>query len=118
MGLRGSQALEAVIAPTLLNGWVNYDDGTTFRTAAYWKTPQGVVQMRGMIKNGTLNADAFVLPAGYRPSTNSAFCVCNSDAGSYGVVGCRVGGNGQVIFPTGTAADGRSLEQLTFRPDQ
>jgi hypothetical protein len=52
-------------APTLLNGWVLYATGGIPEFA---KDDQGVVYLRGMMNSGDRDVDAFVLPAGYRPS--------------------------------------------------
>ena len=57
-------AQEGWIAPTLLNGWVNYSG--TFNPAGYFKDSMGIVHLRGLVKNGTAG-DIFRLPAGYRP---------------------------------------------------
>lgn len=52
---------------TLLNSWVTYD-ATIFYPAQYYKDRYGWVHLRGLIKNGTLNADLFTLPTGYKPT--------------------------------------------------
>lgn len=52
------------IYPTLLNGWVNY--GSPFSVARYRKSG-GVVFTDGLIKSGTITADAWILPTAYRP---------------------------------------------------
>lgn len=57
--------VEQFIAPTLLNSWVNFGSG--FNDAGFYKDPFGIVHLRGLIKNGTISAAAFTLPAGYRP---------------------------------------------------
>jgi hypothetical protein len=59
------KTLEAIIAPTLLNGWVNYD--TAIRApAGYYKTPQNELVVQGFIKNGTIGLSAWVTAVGYR----------------------------------------------------
>lgn len=61
---------------TMQNSWVSYDT-TVFYPAQYYKDRYGWVHLRGLVKNGTLNADLFTLPAGYRPTRRvvmSAFC--------------------------------------------
>lgn len=67
------------IAPTLTNGWVNYDT-ITFNSAAYRKTPDGKVHLKGLIKAGTLGAAAFTLPAGYRPAGRELFDAISNNA--------------------------------------
>ena len=79
------------IAPTLLNSWVNF--GGTTPPAGYRKT-NGHIEIRGAIKNGTIPADAFVLPVGFRPrhyiwspqASNSAFGFATiSDSGNVNI---------------------------------
>jgi hypothetical protein len=53
------------IAPPLLHGWVNYQ--SSFGDAGYRKDPSGKVSLTGLIRSGTVNAAAFILPPGYRP---------------------------------------------------
>jgi hypothetical protein len=66
VNISGSLNVEAWIAPTFQNSWVNYGSG--YETAGYYKDKQGVIHLKGLVKNGTLNAAIFTLPAGYRPS--------------------------------------------------
>ena len=81
--------------PAFANGWVNY--GAGFNVAAFRKDPFGRVHLRGMIKNGTVGAAAFTLPAGYRPpvgellDTNSTSAQGRIDVSSAGVVTVAAG---------------------------
>jgi hypothetical protein len=52
--------------PAFQGTWVNYDT-SLFQRARYWKDPMGIVHVEGLIKSGTINTTAFILPAGYRP---------------------------------------------------
>jgi hypothetical protein len=52
------------------NGWTDLGSGTI--AAAYRKVAD-VVQVRGVIRNGTITASAFTLPAGYRPPGTSIY---------------------------------------------
>jgi Collagen triple helix repeat (20 copies) len=54
--------------PSFEHGWQNYNVGSGWETAAYYKDPWGRVYMRGLIGGGTLDAIAFRLPEGYRPA--------------------------------------------------
>jgi hypothetical protein len=65
--------------PTLLNGWVTYS--TAWGVPAYRKV-NGVVYMRGLIKDGLINTDLFVLPAGYRPGIPMLFITAGFPGGS------------------------------------
>ena len=49
--------------PTLVNSWVSY--GGSLPTAGYYKDANGVVRLKGTVKNGT--GTIFTLPSGYRP---------------------------------------------------
>lgn len=60
------KTLEAVIAPTLLNGWVNTGAGD--HEAGYFKSPQGMVTNQGKIQGGVASTIAYVIPAGYNPA--------------------------------------------------
>jgi hypothetical protein len=59
-------------APTLLNSWVNYD--TIYDPAGYWQNPQnGMVRLRGLIKNGTTGVSCQAMPVGMRPTERHIF---------------------------------------------
>ncbi|RYU92752.1 Kelch repeat-containing protein [Emticicia agri] len=67
---------ENFIAPTLLNGWVNYNT-PTYVPAGYYKDVEARVHLRGSIKFGTSTSGTvlFTLPVGYRPSEVMMFAV-------------------------------------------
>jgi hypothetical protein len=74
-------------APTLLNGWTNYSGYVT-----QYRKIGDVVQIRGGVQGGTLGANIFVLPSGYRPPSQTQFPVS-----SYSVVGIiTIDGSGNV----------------------
>lgn len=52
------------IAPTFENGWVNYD--AFWSQAGYTKSSDGIVQLRGLVRSGSLGTTIFTLPPGYR----------------------------------------------------
>lgn len=58
------------IAPSLTNSWANY--GSVYANAAYMRR-NGIVHLRGMVKDGTDNAAIFTLPAGFRPANTHIF---------------------------------------------
>ncbi|WP_156936144.1 hypothetical protein [Anoxybacteroides tepidamans] len=98
------------IAPTLLNGWVN--NGSGFEIAGYYKDALGFIRLKGLIKGGTMGTTAFVLPAGYRPSSRRAFPVITS--GGLGRVDIDTAGN-VIVMSYGTASNGYvSLEGICF----
>lgn len=61
----------------LLNGWVNYDSGSTLggagRPAQVCKIG-GIVYFRGVIRSGSIaGVPAFVIPSGYRPAVAGTY---------------------------------------------
>ena len=96
----GALAIEAVIAPTLVNSWVNV--GGTNANAGYWKDAFGVVRMLGAIQSGSPN-NFCTLPVGYRPPydvfffdtgghymvTSAGVCSCVSASGYLDVIQFR-----------------------------
>jgi hypothetical protein len=112
--LSGNIQNEAFIAPTLVNGWINY--GAPHTNAAYYKDKEGRVHLRGLIKNGTATGGTilFTLPAGYRPSTSgqSVFAVISNNA--LGRVDVKA--NGDVVVIVGTNPF-LSLDGISFRAD-
>jgi hypothetical protein len=97
------------------NPWTNY--GGSFNDAHYFKDSQGIVHLRGLVKNPSLAADAavngqviFTLPIGYRPVQRELFCVYTMErAGRVDVVN-----NGQVIA-VNAQAGWVTLDGITFR---
>ena len=98
--------------PTLVNGWVNYNGGTPFNTAAYRKIGS-VVYMKGLVSRSSGTATLICnLPVGYRPKATCIFSVATNIAPAYagrvdvnavGDVTMVVGNNGWV-----------SLENISF----
>lgn len=70
-------------------GWVNFNTATNPQVQ-YRKTPDGMVELFGVIKSGTVGLSAFTLPTGYRPSLliNPS---CTSNA-AFGVVTIKADG--------------------------
>jgi hypothetical protein len=109
--VRESIQPEAWIAPTLLNSWVNF--GAPWQTAAYRKTPWNGVELRGLIKNGTITTGTvlFTLPAGYRPANDRVF-VSFHGGGAAGRI--NVLSNGDVTISNVTDNTFLSLEPVRF----
>ena len=110
-GLKAAITPGAWIAPTLLNGWVNY--GTGFETAGYRKTPADEVQFRGLIRDGSMTANTvlFNLPAAYRPARRREFLALQG-----GGAACRLSlfTSGEVSINGVTSNAFLSLEQVRF----
>lgn len=62
----------APTVPSMSNSWEPYFG------LAYAKTSEGMVFLRGMMRNGSLGNVCFTLPSGCRPNTNQVFYVTNS----------------------------------------
>lgn len=105
------QGIGAVIAPTLMNSWVNY--GGAFTTAGYWKDADGIVHLQGTIKSGTATSatQLFELPAGYRPPA-TVYGVVVSNA-AFGLV--YISSVGSVFLGTNVSNADLSLDNISFR---
>lgn len=86
---------------SFLNGWLAYD---TANAPKYRKTSIGEVKLKGIVKSGTINANIFELPVGYRPLTDKLFPVVTNGTIGYvrvtvnGAVFCQLGNNAYVDF--------------------
>jgi hypothetical protein len=102
----------AVTAADFKNGWTNY--GATFAPAAYTKTDDGFVHLRGLIRGGTSSgtAMAFVLPAGYRPVVGTElFVVATAPDGTAGRIDVQTSGN---VVMTKVSSAWMSLAGVSF----
>ncbi|KAA8783332.1 hypothetical protein EC604_05655 [Paenibacillus amylolyticus] len=105
----------AWITPTLLNGWVIYNDTLP---VGYYKDSNGIVRFKGMIKSGALNSILLKLPPGYRPKNMSMQFVAHSTDGSGQVLGrIIVNANGDVQ-PYGGSTTLYSLDSISFQAEQ
>lgn len=95
-------------APTLINSWVNF--GAPFNPVGYWKDPNGVVHLRGMVKSGTINTTAFTLPLGYRPANSELFAVPSNSA--FGRITVDAGGG---VTPDIGSNASINIDGITFR---
>lgn len=96
--VKASKVQPQWIAPTLLNGWVNF--GGIYETAGYLKDAMGGVTLKGLIKSGTLNNPSFILPVGYRPTLLQHFIVNGGDA----IATITIAVDGQVSVAVGSSA--------------
>ena len=101
----------AWVAPTLLNGWVNFGAA---QVAGYWLDALGVVHLRGLIKSGTVNTVIFTLPAGYRPTALSLFSVVSNTGAALVASRLDVATTGDVTLVTGGNTF-LSLDGVSFR---
>lgn len=91
------------------NSWVNYDAG--YNTAAFYKSGDRV-HLKGLIKLGSLNQNAFTLPIGYRPATGRELhvSISNNAVGRVDVLE-----SGGVLIDTICSSDWVSLDGISFR---
>jgi hypothetical protein len=99
--------IENVIAPTLVNSWVNYPGNMP---AGYYKDSFGIVHIQGMVKSGAIGSTIFTLPVGYRPS--AGFNVATASNGAYGEI--AIDANGVVTATVGSNT-WVSLMNIQFR---
>lgn len=79
---RATDQANAWQTPTLGSSWVNY--GAPYQAASYRRVGDRV-ELRGVIKSGTLGAAAFTLPTGYRPPADHLFAqVCAGGSDQFG----------------------------------
>lgn len=99
----------------LQNGWTTYD--ATYNSPSYIKTSDGVVVLKGLIKNSGTPTDGQViatLPVSYRPSANLIFPAVTYP-NNYARI--DINANGEIIFRAGGSASWLSLENIRFVPD-
>ena len=99
---------------TLQNGWTSYGSGTTSPAV---RKISGIVHLEGAMHDGS-NPDAFILPAGFRP-THNVWVSVDTDLASRGHI--LISPDGQVaVFAegniTGNATAFTSLDGVSFAP--
>ncbi len=60
--------------PTFENGWTSYDT-TSWGPAQYRRLANGMIIMRGLVKDGPITSTMFTLPVGFRPERTLVFLV-------------------------------------------
>jgi hypothetical protein len=100
--INGTILQEAFIAPTLLNSWVNFGSG--YQEVGYMKDSMGFVHIRGMIKSGTLSANIFILPAGYRPNLHTLQVGSRDVGGTEDAANFQILSDGSVMATTGSTS--------------
>lgn len=100
------------IALTLLNGWVNFDTAAGGLATAAYRRVNGVVYLRGTIKNGSLTSGTalFVLPEGFRPASMLRFMLLSNVA----IAVAHLSNTGSIVF-SGAAPSNASLSLDTIR---
>lgn len=93
----GWHAVGGTGEPGFQNSWVNFS--ATFGDARFRKI-NGIVQMEGLVKNGTAN-NIFTLPVGYRPYARIIKCTI-TNPNTYGRL--DIASNGTVVRVAGSAS--------------
>lgn len=102
------------IAPTLINGWVNYSAG--FDTVGYLKTPDGLVILKGLLNGGSKTNDiSFVLPAGYRPASRKLFPATSGEPWTVSRIDVDSSGN---VYSNRTGNTWVGLDGVSFYAEQ
>jgi len=91
------------------NNWVAY--GAGFPIPAYTKSSDGIVTIKGLVKNGSTSANVSIgrLPAGYRPNLDLSFSVVTNGGAGH----VDVDRNGYIKFRGGTNT-WLSLNNISF----
>lgn len=96
----------------LVNGWSDYANG--YSTAAYTRTRDGLVMIKGLVKNATAQtsyAAMASLPADYAPAGRLIF---GTSATPNVTARVDVATNGDLLFGAGSAIGWTSLDSITF----
>ena len=115
IGLRATIAQEewhevgALGEPAFLNSWADYGGGEA--TAAYYRDTIGEVHLKGTVHSGTIGAQIFTLPSGYRPEAGRAFA---TQANLLHAV-AYVAADGSVYALTGSNVSSFALDCVSFR---
>lgn len=96
--------------PTLLNSWVNYN-ASIYQSAGYFRSGNGIIYLRGLIKSGSVPSTVFTLPSGYRPNSTIVANVISN--GAIGRVEIEADGDVNVVSGNNTYV---SLDGISFRP--
>jgi len=100
------------ITPTFENSWANYS--TDYNYAGYYRDGDGIVRLRGLVKNGTTSATIFTLPVGFRPTKQELF-VAISSATNVSRVDVKPTGE---VHHNGGSNGWFSLDGITFKAYQ
>ena len=95
------------IAPLLINSWQSFNFG--YQTPRYRKTPDGSVELDGVITGGT-NDKMFTLPVGYRPASSLMLSAISSGETPSRIT---IDGSGNV-YVTGSNSSWLTLTGLRF----
>ena len=99
----------------LVNSWARYH-ATTHDLPAFWKSPHGIVHLKGSVKDGSA-ADAVIctLPEGYRPKFDTTRLILDTT----GLVQShrallKIATNGEISLPNSGVTTGAHLDGVFF----
>jgi hypothetical protein len=104
-------------SPSLQNLWVYW--GSNFGTPGYYKGPDQVVRLRGLVKNGNFSVPPgsylpiFTLPAGFTPQNELLFVATAN--GAPAEIRVTTGGQVCAVANAGTTNAYVSLDGISFR---
>lgn len=105
----GVHLVGAAGEPAFGAGWSNFGGG--FTPAGFYKDSLGIVHLQGLVNTGP-GAVAFILPEGYRPSTQHYQIIAEGGAGEAHVT---VSPTGSIFVFNYAAASFVSLEYINFK---
>lgn len=96
-----------------VNNWIDYGGG--YNPGGYYRDGDGIVRLRGLIKDGTA-ATICTLPAGYRPGYR---ILTNGHTSTYGACRVDITTGGEVTLQHSTYSNGWvSLDGIHFKAEQ
>lgn len=101
----GWHVVGAASEPAYQGGWLPFG-AAPWSDAAFFKTAEGLILMRGLTKSGTATEGTviFTLPPGFRPTHNGLYICSSGLAPAYsGRVGIMANGQVQVFSPSTNA---------------
>lgn len=98
---------------TLTNSWVAHADWSG--QAPQYRLVGNVVELRGLVEDGTLAAAIFTLPSGYRPMLEENFVVASVDDDGTFIPGLAVVTTAGVVRVEACSTDRVSLAGIRFR---
>jgi hypothetical protein len=99
-------------APSFQNSWANFGG---FASATYRRHQDRLVELKGFITGGTIDAAAFTLPAGFRPGDATRAFATVGGGSVFARVDVQTDGE---VIPRVVGSGRCSLDGITFHADQ
>jgi len=104
------------IVAVLSSPWIRYSE--SWEEPAFWKNKHGIVQMRGMVRNGSTATTMFTLPTGYRPQDRELQTAMGHNGSNYIHVRVDILPNGTVQPIWSGSTNWITLTRINFRAYQ